>query len=59
VLELKVLVGELVAVNGLAAGSVVVGKITALAHEILFIQRKKELVPGKAERRHGQMPVLA
>lgn len=34
VLQLEVLVGELVAVDGLAAGAVVVGEVAALAHEV-------------------------
>jgi hypothetical protein len=35
VLELEVLIRELVAVDGLATGSVAVGEITALDHELL------------------------
>jgi len=34
VLEDEVLVGKLVAVDGLATGAVVVGEVTALAHEV-------------------------
>ncbi len=34
VLQLEVLVGELVAVDGLAAGAVAVGEVSALAHEV-------------------------
>jgi hypothetical protein len=33
-LECKVLISEFVAVDGLATGTVVVGKVTALAHEL-------------------------
>jgi hypothetical protein len=35
VLELKVLIRELLTVDGLAASSVTVGKVTALDHELL------------------------
>jgi hypothetical protein len=35
VLKLEVLIWELVAVDGLATGSVAVGEITALDHELL------------------------
>jgi hypothetical protein len=35
VLQLEVLIGELVAVNGLAASAVALGKVTALDHEVL------------------------
>ena len=35
VLELEVLIGELLAVNGLATGSVAVGEVTTLDHELL------------------------
>lgn len=34
VLQLEVLIAELRAVNGLAAGTVMVGEVTALAHEV-------------------------
>ena len=34
-LELEVLIGELVAVDGLAAGAVALGEVTALDHEVL------------------------
>lgn len=33
-LELEVLVSELLAVDGLAAGTVAAGKVTTLAHEV-------------------------
>ena len=32
--ELEVLIGELVSIDGLSSGSVVVGEVTSLAHEI-------------------------
>jgi hypothetical protein len=36
VLKLKVLIRELLAVNGLAASTVTIGEITALNHELLY-----------------------
>jgi len=35
VLEIEVLIGELLAVDGLAAGTVAVGEVTSLDHEVL------------------------
>ena len=35
VLQLEVLIGELVAVDGLAAGAVTLGEVTTLDHEVL------------------------
>ena len=41
-LELKVLIGKLGAINRFSSSSVVVGKVTSLAHEIL----KREQIVG-------------
>lgn len=47
-LQLEVFVGELVAVNGLAAGAVVVGEIAALKHEVRDDAMKRRTLVAEA-----------